>query len=686
MDKQTIIVPKGIKHLSKWKEFNLPEHPHILNKQITGCGFTEFCLRSDSNLKNVILCSPRRALLENKEKQHNNPSGKTLEEINKLKRDRGPVYYAKNSNEKILKIDDDLNTKKAKKEYSDNNKSKESIESLINKVKDYYFKCTFKNIPCKILVTYDSFRHVKEALKDHIEDFFVIVDEMQSIFVDSKFKSDTEIEFQSQLRDLNKVCYVSATPMIDKYLEMIPEFKDLPYYEFDWKSEDPGRVKSPIIRAHKCSRLNIQLKNWIDKYKSGNFDKKSYVDENGDLHEILSKELVIYVNSVSNICNIIKSCNLSPDECNILCSDTPDNLKKIKQAFKKNGYGYKEIGTIPEEGEEHKMFTICTRTVYLGADFYSTNAQSIVFSDASIDCLAVDISLDLPQILGRQRLDENPWKNELTLYYKTNMNIKSSQEFSDYISNKIKKSHSLLNAFNLVNENNPEDSYNLAETYLYTARAKKYKDDYVAVNQHGGSSLIPVFNNLVMVSELRSFEIQQIDYADRFSVLSALEEKDSIVEDDPRINKFISIFNKITVFTDKLKYLCEFIEGNKDIEELILKNSSVDISNYYNTFGPDICKKYSYRKYLLDEEYNRLKMSKNKEFLDEVYSEFSVDQKYTCNFIKEILQNLYNKFNISKVAKSTDIKDYFEVERTKISNKETGKRDEGFKLIKRKEN
>jgi len=34
----------------------------------------------------------------------------------------------------------------------------------------------------------------------------------------------------------------------------------------------------------------------------------------------------------------------------------------------------KRIGDIPQRGEPHKMFTFCTSTVYIGADFYSTNA------------------------------------------------------------------------------------------------------------------------------------------------------------------------------------------------------------------------------------------------------------------------------------------------------------------------
>ena len=67
MEKQKIVVPKGIRYLGDWTGFTLPTHPCIINKTITGCGFTEFCLRSSLN---VILCSPRKILLENKEEQH----------------------------------------------------------------------------------------------------------------------------------------------------------------------------------------------------------------------------------------------------------------------------------------------------------------------------------------------------------------------------------------------------------------------------------------------------------------------------------------------------------------------------------------------------------------------------------------------------------------------------------------
>ena len=67
MIKSTITVPSGIRYINQWDSFSLPTHPCIINKQITGCGFTEYCL---TNQDNVILCSPRKILLENKADQH----------------------------------------------------------------------------------------------------------------------------------------------------------------------------------------------------------------------------------------------------------------------------------------------------------------------------------------------------------------------------------------------------------------------------------------------------------------------------------------------------------------------------------------------------------------------------------------------------------------------------------------
>ena len=52
MEKIIVNVPKGIRYISEWKEFNFRNFPNqcIINKQLPGCGFTEWCIRNSDNV------------------------------------------------------------------------------------------------------------------------------------------------------------------------------------------------------------------------------------------------------------------------------------------------------------------------------------------------------------------------------------------------------------------------------------------------------------------------------------------------------------------------------------------------------------------------------------------------------------------------------------------------------------
>ena len=385
-------VPAGYRYVSDIPDFKLHDFPHILNKQIPGCGFTEYCIRNDEN---TILCSPRKILLQNKYEQHKDEvflvvnefegDPKTDKDLTKIERPRYSNYEDK---EKIKKEKEEL--EKAKENF---------FQELTKKLTGYVNKCLFDEKPVKILVTYDSYRLVKEILKFNYSnvDFRVVVDEFQSIFTDSKFKSDTEMQFMDHLQGVKKVCYVSATPMIKKYLDMLEEFKDLPYYELDWCTLDKNRVDQPKLTVKNLVSVYAEAGPIIKSYLGGKFEYR-YVrnlesDNEKDVKKIISKEAVFYVNSVNNITSIIKRAGLTPGQVNILVANTQENEKKVK---KRLGRKF-NIGRVPLRDEPRKMFTFCTRTVYLGADFYSDNARSFIISDANIDTLAVDITLDLPQ-------------------------------------------------------------------------------------------------------------------------------------------------------------------------------------------------------------------------------------------------------------------------------------------------
>ena len=674
MDKQKIIVPEGIRFLSDWKEFKLSNFPSkcIINKQIPGCGFTEYCIRSNEN---IILCSPRKLLLKNKWDQHKNE-----------------VYLVVNEMDKDPGIDKDLNKENKELSKLKNNQQKisankrvEIFQKLYSEIEDYKIHCFLSQRPMKILVTYDSYHIVVDILSKLgiYQEFYTVIDEFQSILHDARFKSDTELGFMYNLSNSPSSLFVSATPMIDDYLEMLDEFKDLPYFDLDWYTEDHSRVVRPSLKILTMKSVGTKAEEVISKYLKGEFDRAIRLID-GNPVEIVSDELVLYVNSVNHIISIIKKMGLRPDQVNILCSDTEENRSRIK---KKLGKDY-DIGTVPLRGEKPKMFTFCTRTVYLGADFYSYCAKSVIFSDSNSDCLAVDISEDLPQILGRQRLFENPWKNSATFYYRSTADYKkmSVEDLKGIITSKKEKTESLLRTFEIALDG---DKQNLAETYKDMARLMNYKDNYVAVN--GNSSYLhPVFNNLVMVNELRAFNIQQIDYADRFAVFSTVHNKltkDDII--DQEVDSFLNIFKQQNTFFRKMQLLCE--SGlSQDAINIILDQLGEDnsIKSYYLALGPQRLRALSYNKTFIEKELGIIMFSP--ELLkDSIYSDFKEGMKLSLTNIKSRLELLYSSINYSATPKATDICNYFEVKECLISvEMKDGKkkRVRGYELVKSKRN
>lgn len=686
MKREKIIVPKGIRYIGDWKEFNLDnyEGPYIINKTLTGCGFTEHCLMND---KDIVLISPRRFLLENKEEQH-----------------FGDVYYFRNDNEVSvdfeLEVDkDDLKAIKEKAEETPESKNKtlENLDRIKGSLRRAYleFKRDNPDKPFKILVTYDSFKHVKDVLKNipvgsdlsikdleegvsenAFENFFCVVDEFQSIFIDARFKSEAEITLLKELEGITRLCYVSATPMLDHYLEMLDEFKSLPYYELDWEIEDPGRVKKPMIEIKFTRSLNEEAKRVIDSYRNGKYDIR--IDP--DTKEIIeSKEAVLFFNSVAGICQVIRTNRLHLEECNIICAGTSKNQDSIKKAFnavlKKDAdekgillkyftKSDKVIGRIPTKGQQHKMFTFCTRTVYLGADFYSTNARSFIFSDANIDCLSVDISMDLEQILGRQRLITNPWKDYAKVFIRTisKKNIITKDKYYAKLNIKKKKTEQLLSSYNEVSF---ENKNTLAEKFLIDTKVSHYRNDYVSVRvvkdwETGEiKSMVPEFNSLMMISDMRAFEVQQVDYKDRFTVFSAVNQS-GIEGATIKSCELVEEFNHYGDTTSKLKMLVRISEDETLTKQDIaafLEMIPPKYGDYYRIVGPEIIKacgcfecevKKRWRKETTGGEVNE-------QVVTRIYDLFKVGKRYTNKDIKNKLKSLYQELEYNKTAKAKDL-------------------------------
>ena len=683
---EPIQVPQGIRYLGNWNEFRFNKFPDrcILDKQLPGCGFTQYCLLGDED---VILASPRIMLINNKADQ----IGKDVFlVVNEMDKDPGV-------DKDLNKQPRDLSKKKTDAELEEEKrliqeKNSRAYDKIKKEFNTYLYEVVcLQNKPIKILVTYDSYHIIQDLFREFNEqrfnDSYTIVDEFQSILHDSRFKSSTELQFLETLKSTRHVMFASATPMMEEYLNMLDEFDGLPYYKLDWYTLDPTRIIKPDLDVYVMRSVGEKACQIVKTYLDGNFES-IVVMRDGQPVEVKSTEAVLYVNSVNHITGIIRKMNLTPDQVLILCSNTEENSNKIKRRLGKKF----EIGHIPnpDKGETFPMFTFCTRTVYLGADFYSTCARTFVFSDANIDSLAVDISEDLPQILGRQRLVENPWKNSAIFFYRSTANYRemTKEDFNKELERKMGQTNNLLS---LYEKGDNAEKYTFTRNILDNIKAYNYKSNYVGVTtiynklESGEVQKIikPKLNKLVYVNELRAFRIQQIDYKDRFTVFSTVTSKltpNNII--NLEVSNFMIMYESLNTIHDKLKLLCEYDLSN-DAKNIILSQipDSDEIKSYCTILTPEKLRALSYNTHKIKKELGIVTFSVDL-LRYSIYNEFKIGDRLTLLEIKDKLTFIYNEINYTKTPKATDLLEFFEVKDSTITLKDgSGRRLRGYKLI-----
>ena len=646
MDKVILKVPAGIQYISDWKDYQFPKGQCIVNKGVTGCGYTEMCL---TNSKNVVLCSPRKMLLENKRDQH-------VKDLNILYLENKYTFTPNSSEESYF----------------------EFISDFENKILQHIVYCAGKGLPVKFMITYDSSKYLIDYLSrlNSLGNYYFIADEQQSIFTDSFLKAEVENDFLENIVRCPNVIYLSATPMLDSYLEQMDEFRNLPYYQLDWS--ESGAIENIVIKRKRVRSLGEQLYKIIDDYKKQKFP--IYIDSKGNI--IKSNEAVFYVNSIGQIISAILCRGLKPEEVNILCSNTDENRLKIRQ---KLGKDFK-VGKSPLRGEQHKMFTFCTSTVYVGADFYSPCASTFVFADPNLSCLALDISLDLPQIMGRQRLKENPFKNVVSIFYKTTYgeNFEDRAQFDKVQEERRENTKAILALFQ---KGSDDEKKLFIERLRVFSLIKKYSSDFVSISR---TSKTPVYNRLIELAYERAWEVAQKDYQDSISVAIALSNIGTVSvndvvdykdKDDQALDDFMIKFTSTNIFLNRMKLYCEFMDENIDndylVDSLNYRIGEMKYRNYYNLFGTEGCRSVGYVEGRLISMIEDI--MKKDSLRAAIIKKFPIKSRFSRRYVKDALGKIYDEFGISVTPKATDLGEYLELREIKVQ--ESGKRVNGFEVI-----
>lgn len=619
MKKQSIEVPDGIKYLSEWKELQdlLPKNEHyILNKKVCGCGATEAFLNLD---KKVILASPRKHLLYNKYSQHLSDNFHLFRYLG----NREQYFESKSYTEHDILVFND------------------SLKSYL------------RTGGATILTTYDSLRKIKDVLEatgENLDEWIVVVDEMQIIFYDCQFKPTTEYEFGMILGVFKNVVYLSATPFLESYLGMTKQFKNLTICELVWPSSMVQLPNVEVVKSKKSvSKLCSEL---ISLYKEGK-GKATMVDGK----EFRAKEAVFYINDVSIIKSVIKKNNLKADEVNIICSAKSENIKKLKELSKDTGDNFK-IGEIPGKGEPHKMFTFCTSTVYVGADFYSTNAYSYIFANPLIKSMTVDVSVDLQQIIGRQRLDENPFRNSATLYFNTRKQKVTKEELEETIKEKKESTQKQIDNFNAVP--NKAEQLRMMESNI---KQQGHQEHYCCILKDANDNMMIVENELIEISERRAWEVTNKIYNQDWSMYAALKAGATVTKssdsNDPEIQKIFKEWKSDNIFQRKAKLFCDLydksptlLDGCTFIEGKFRK--------YHEALGREGFETLHWRednikKALEPTPFDKLPKDK---IAAELIKALRLGEKYTKSDIKDMLTSIYKQLGIAGNPSASDVSEY----------------------------
>ena len=635
MHKITLNVPEGIRYLSDWHNLwntLLPEGQHyILNKRICGCGATEAYLRSG---RKVILASPRKHLLYNKYSQH-------LSDNLYLYRYLGD-----------------------KKRYFENTGNTEKDILAFNDELGRYVQSGGR----KILTTYDSLGKIVEVLLNSgecLQEWIVVVDEFQSIFCDCQYKATTEYEFSMILGMFSTVVYLSATPFLESYLDMTGQFGGLTVYELLWPANMTQIPEVEVIRSRKsvaclCARL-------VDDYRKGN--GKAIMVDGG---KFIAGEAVFYINSISEIKKIILENNIRPEEANIICSSKPENIRKLDELSQKTGMKFR-IGDIPQRGEPHKMFTFCTSTVYIGADFYSTNAYSYIFANPRISSMTVDVSVDLQQIIGRQRLEENPFRNSATLYFNTKESRVDRQTLEEAVREKKEKTQRQIKNYAVVPYKNE-----MLQMMEDTIRKYGHKEHYCCIVRDSNGRVCVIENEILEIADRRAWEVTNMIYNNDFSMYRALKAGVNVTKatdsNNPEIQRIFREWNMDNRFDRKARMYCDLHENTP----LLLEECNFierKYKDYYDALGREGFESSYWREDYIKQALAPvpMKLLPRNEIAGRLMNVLKVGGEYTRSEVKEILRGIYHDLGIQGKPSASDITGYLICEEKTIRTKRTVK-------------
>ena len=193
--------------------------------------------------------------------------------------------------------------------------------------------------------------------------------------------------------------------------------------------------------------------------------------------------------------------------------------------------------------------------------------------------------------------------------------------------------------------------------------------------------LVEILNNLFLTSSDIDSYFKSNYPGINFNISKTISKK---------AQKILQEFENQKFFTGKMKYLYS-LHMDEDIAKQVLDNIyDTSYAKYYWTISAGRAGSLKYQKGNLEKEYQSIINPEDTSYIEnevkqKILSTFSIGNRYLKSDIKETLRDIYDDIGYNKTPKANDLDMYFELRACQIKNKETGKKDHGFEILKKKE-
>ena len=580
---------KTIKITSTSGYLEMEDLPHncIFNKVITGCGGTTVAL---SNNECYIIAVPTQELIKNKIKRDDAGVGTYTLQNGETREIFGLFGY--------------------------------SSYMMKKELRDYIESHEIKKIMC----TYDKMEMLLHFINP--KDYRLLVDEYHTLLKAYSFREKAINRVFSTYRMYKSFCFMSATPIM-------PGFKPSLLDDVEEVMAEWDNVEKITVNLQYSNKPFLTAANIINRYKADGF-----IEVNGNK----SYEAFFFINSVNEICKILKHCNLTNDNARIICADTEDNRKKL---------GDFNIST---SNSANKQFTFITCKSFEGVDYFSDSAISFVVSSASAEHTKLAIDTDIPQIVGRIRSKNNPFRNKIVhIYNRTNKDIDLITTFEE-----------MTDITNRTEEGVKQqiEKYNKATTRAEKIAIKRLINNDLILETEDGI----YYNDAILKLDLYNFKVNQIMYKSGISVRTEYQEH-GIQATAITYNKEegeIRTENETKAITFKEAYLkalsCQDLVQRDQYLKVDLVKEAIE------KLTPEEVRAARYTKKAVKE----LLISKNEKLnqftkaIKMIKKEMPYNEFVPVAKVKAMLANVYEILGIEKKAKATDITAFFYAKESRI--------------------